>query len=334
MPTVFEVVTRLMPFGSNPSSNSIRNDSRFPMDRNADKRPWQSLPFWPPDVFAVAATLVNAAGCYANPRYVGGHPGRGSEFFNQLRLIDVCNEGLRWSNPPGPTDQNGEWSSWLFAQSALAGAWWRLVVEFGSDRIEQRGNSAARWWDDAFYLLVAADQASAGFGFISSPEPSGSGSLDNILFEQYARYCRIRSLRNLGRDAIREDYALYVQLLLDEGLVECEKHARPIGPYLPYTPYSQCRAVTAAEACVQPRTQTPQVGCTINNLSHHLALLPPVTEVRTKWMFGLTPEDILDPKHSVDSLNLLIVPFPFRIPASALRPGVACSDFDCDNLRC
>lgn len=51
--TVRAWIRHLMPNGSNPLQDKAR------------KRPsWSAYPIWPPDAFAVAATLVENSGCY------------------------------------------------------------------------------------------------------------------------------------------------------------------------------------------------------------------------------------------------------------------------------
>jgi len=57
MSTVFQVIKRLCPRG-------ITRDKK-------GKKSWKRFPFWPPDTFAVAATLVDLSGCYAHPCFAG-----------------------------------------------------------------------------------------------------------------------------------------------------------------------------------------------------------------------------------------------------------------------
>ena len=57
MPSVLEVLQRLLPKGTDPRARS--------------RRSWALPPTWPPDVFAVAGTLVSLSGCYAHPQVRG-----------------------------------------------------------------------------------------------------------------------------------------------------------------------------------------------------------------------------------------------------------------------
>jgi hypothetical protein len=67
---------------------------------------------------------------------------------------------------------------------------------------------------------------------------------------------------------------------------------------------------------VLPKARTPAVGCTLRSLSHHLALLPPRGVARAYWV---SPYDQDLNEH--DALNILIVPYPYHVPASSFRPA-------------
>ncbi|MCP1854539.1 MULTISPECIES: hypothetical protein [unclassified Bradyrhizobium] len=62
--------------------------------------------------------------------------------------------------------------------------------------------------------------------------------------------------------------------------------------------------------CVQPKSRTPTVGCTLRSLSHHLALLPPRGQVRARWVQPVFPERA---GQRPRKLGLLLLPYPFRI---------------------
>ena len=65
-------------------------------------------------------------------------------------------------------------------------------------------------------------------------------------------------------------------------------------------------------ANVLPKSRTPGVGCTVRSLSQHLALLPPRGVARAYWV---SPVNV-DPAPA-DALNILIVPFPYKIAATS-----------------
>lgn len=136
--------------------------------------------------------------------------------------------------------------------------------------------------DACLTLMMIADSASAGVGFV------------------------------VNRDRSRiADYLLEEHRRLVSG---------DVAYLLPYVPYSLCRMVPPDEVCVQPKTITAQVGCTLRSLSHHLALLPPITEVETQWMLASSGT-----VETVDrALNLLLVPFPFHIDGNCFVAGEYC----------
>jgi hypothetical protein len=80
--------------------------------------------------------------------------------------------------------------------------------------------------------------------------------------------------------------------------------------------------VPLSEVCVQPKTRTAQVGCTLRSLTHHLALLPPIGEVETSWLIGIDAEE----HEAADDrpLNLLLVPFPYAVDDDSLVAGPRC----------
>lgn len=83
---------------------------------------------------------------------------------------------------------------------------------------------------------------------------------------------------------------------------------------------SLCLAVPPSEACVQPKTVTSQVGCTLRSLSHHICLLPAISQVRTRWNISA------EGRTSQGPLNLLLVPFPYKIPSNAFQDMGAIDD--------
>jgi hypothetical protein len=68
--------------------------------------------------------------------------------------------------------------------------------------------------------------------------------------------------------------------------------------------------------CVQAKSRTPSVGCTLRSLTHHLALLPPRGQVRARWVEPVFADD---PGTRDDRLGLLLIPFPYRVADGAFR---------------
>src|SRR5881392_1299319 len=60
MSTVMQTIARLLPRGTSRGPDTPVRVS------------WSVAPSWAPDLFAVAATLVNLSGCYAHAKVTGG----------------------------------------------------------------------------------------------------------------------------------------------------------------------------------------------------------------------------------------------------------------------
>lgn len=67
---------------------------------------------------------------------------------------------------------------------------------------------------------------------------------------------------------------------------------------------------------VLPKTKTSQVGCTMRALTHNLAALPPRGQVSARWLLARDkPVAAFSGDGPAEFLNLLLVPFPYRIPS-------------------
>jgi len=82
---------------------------------------------------------------------------------------------------------------------------------------------------------------------------------------------------------------------------------------LPNVRETLCSLVPPSEACVQPKSRTAQVGCTLRSCSHHLALLPSQGVVTAHWGINVAPRQFSE------HLNLLVVPFPYVLAADAFE---------------
>jgi hypothetical protein len=120
---------------------------------------------------------------------------------------------------------------------------------------------------------------------------------------------------NMGFSTGRRGIKPFADLLIDE----YRKHFanRQNGRILKQLPSSICLMVPATEVCVQPKTMTPQCGCTLRSLSHNLALLPPSTKVRTQWMLSVQPPQWRKPRVP-NPYNILLVPYPYIVDAGCI----------------
>ena len=86
---------------------------------------------------------------------------------------------------------------------------------------------------------------------------------------------------------------------------------------LPYPRTSMCVMVPPDQAIVLPKSITSSVGCTIRSLSHHLALLPPISVLEPEWI--LSSKNRTSSSAGAERIRLLLVPFPFKIHADSFK---------------
>jgi hypothetical protein len=76
---------------------------------------------------------------------------------------------------------------------------------------------------------------------------------------------------------------------------------------------SFCRTIRADKLAVLGKQHTPQRGCTVRSLTHHLSLHE-ASEIEAKWAGPYQPD-----VGSLDVLNLLLLPWPTDVSASDFR---------------
>ncbi len=238
---------------------------------SAHSTSWLDVCVWPADLFAVAATFASRCGFYA--------AGAFSAPWDPANVCDgtyhdaVLTAGQEWRSSGQPP-------------LLVRDLWRELVNVHGPARLDERGrngtDSVPTWHAVVFKLLAIADEACTGLGFATEQ----SQTIANALTEDYKVWAR--KLRKTGRRP---------------------QAASPTGgDIFPYIPHSLCLRVPPTVACVQPKTNTPTVGCTVRSLTHHVALLPPIGDVTTHWIPAPAPPT------DESAFNVLVVPYPYQIP--------------------
>lgn len=273
-PTVFDLVRRLLPAGSRPASGGTPN--------------WDRCPEWPPDLFAVVATLVAQSDCFTRLRGQLSGEDHDTLFKEQLENnIEDGRLGEEWARNrtvPGPLEKHG---------------WEALIKTHGKEIVAEPSTAANRdlkpWEKVALRLLAVADEAGAEMGW--APRQKGQDG------QPFAASWLLRQFR----------------VLADKKLQQKEKL------FLPHLPYSICQFIPKEIACVLPKANTPRYGATLRALSHHLALLPGVGEAEAQWVIGGGFEPsapAANPAAAASDelgravpgpLNLLVIPFPFDV---------------------
>jgi hypothetical protein len=248
--TVGAVIAGLLPNGSRPRG----------------RRSWQQCPIWPPDAFAVAATLAERSGCYAEPGIVLSRMPAERED-KRRNAQTAAKAGKWWARASGKT----------LVPRAARDAWAALVAAWGDPVCAGPANGVA-WKRAAVRLLAIADEACMGVGFLP--------------------------------DANEDDI---VRSVFDE-LVPPASNA--LGLQLPA---SLAVLVSPDIACVLPKSLTPEVGCTLRSLSHHLALLPGKGAVQPQWYLSVSRPPGDEPSADENdaprthALTLLLIPFPYVV---------------------
>lgn len=248
-------------------------------DGTARARSWDGICDWPPDLFAAVATITERSGLYAEPSFTA---------YWKKRQFALSPTWIRKTRALGK-----DWAESGTPPEAVAQLWSQLIQKHGSAHFDDASGKSLEWKKIVFQLLTIADEACAGIGF---PLPANMGS------------GRRRRPVSTVQYLVANDYVAW----------EAERRRKPKTPVmggdvLPYLPHSLCVRVPPAIACVQPKTNTPAVGCTLRSLTHNLALLPSVASVTTRWRLANKDCEDLDP------FNLLIVPFPFAIPGTSFK---------------
>jgi hypothetical protein len=268
MPTVAEVIRRLLPQGTNPAPP---NEPAL-LD-------WRAPPLWPPDLFAVAATLSTISGAYAHAAVTGGT--RASAARAEAFIARVVELGGAWRTlDPVRMDE---------VLAHVQELWSRVLAAGNEPVFEHPASSAAPWCPAALELLALADEACAGIGFGGEGSPFSAA----VAYRHFAP--PVEAWRS--QDPTAADPRAGI-----------ERAAATL-----------CMLVPPEECCVQPKTHTPQVGCTPRSLAHHLALLPGLGEVTTSY--HQSPKPMCG-----DALNLLLVPFPYVMEPGDVAPGDVYAD--------
>ena len=259
-------------------------------DREEDSAPdWGQAPYLPTDVFAAAAHLLEASGAYqfiVAPFAAAGtadprYGYAGPTFSPAKADLDLWAEiGRRWADDPAVRAEiQAYWDT-------LLGCWDdRLVLTPGADA------PPPDWWPACHAMLVIADEASGDFGY------------------------DYRSAAGAARWANRlAGYAL--ETVTERRPIPSADHPGDGGHFSRHVALDSLGSdIDRHVARVFPKGRTTEIGCTLRTFSHNLTLLPPHGRANAYWHQpgGITA--VADR----DVLNLMVVPFPYRIPPGSFH---------------
>lgn len=235
---------------------------------------WEEVCRWAPDLFAVVASITERSGLYSQQIFTA-YWSR-SFVLTQEWIDDVRKFGREWADTDIPPER-------------VRTLWRDLVGRHATAPIDDPLPAALEWKKIVFDLLVIADEACAGVGFL----PESDKGVGNFLYAVYKDYIAWSKYSSANPDHVG-------------------------GDLLPHLPFSLCMHVPRGLLCVQPKASTPAVGCTLRSLTHNLALVPSVGNVRTSWI----PAG--DTREHNDPFNILVVPFPYSIPGRSFGPVDGC----------
>jgi hypothetical protein len=166
--------------------------------------------------------------------------------------------------------------------------WDELLSFFEEPLVDRSGHAVLPWWKPAVALLIISDEACKNLGY----HIDASGSLHPI-------------------EAVFQA-ALYTTSAVPTSPVGKAYSTHETYNFKMNTFTFQANTFLAR---VIPKSRTSTLGCSMRNLSHNVALVPPQGIVDLNWFRRLRfYEEDREP------LNLLLIPFPFRIGANCFRP--------------
>jgi hypothetical protein len=131
-------------------------------------------PRWPPDLFAVVATIIERSGCYARRRFTAPWL-RDRYVFDRKYIRSVRTWGQAWGRSRR-------------VPAAVQKLWQQLAV--GNHRVSnERGED---WQTVAMTLLAVADEACEGVGFATVSRTS-SPTVQSVVFKQHREYIASRT---------------------------------------------------------------------------------------------------------------------------------------------
>jgi hypothetical protein len=308
METLHNCLRRMFPVVPDDAAPPPLPYFAWPTEDGLAPDPYVTPPVMPADVFAAAGYVLQHSGAYHHviPHVVGRSERAArqiqvsSEVISRARAVAVAWRSFRPSIHYSDSDP-ALFKDWLAGEGAalafLHESWMQLWQTAGPSNVFEfirASNSPPEWWRHALFLLIAADEAAKDMGFLRYTPPANDEDHTQPWFFAPADESFFGpAVRSIARSSSVRGM-----------------------PYLLYDPVSTISSASADVVGVLPKSRTTAVGCTLRSLSHHLALLPPRGIARAGWTPYLFAEAPPDERH----MNLLLIPFPFTIPASAFEP--------------
>ena len=153
--TVRDVIKTVLPEGTN------------------EERRWDKVCQWPPDLFAVVATITERSGLYSHQIFTAYWS---NEFTpTEKWFAEIREQGRGWGETGNPS---------FYVRSL----WRDLISTYGNEPIEDSSPGALGWKKTVFDLLVIADEACAGIGFLPDSSDEEVGTIRYIVYKGYVAW--------------------------------------------------------------------------------------------------------------------------------------------------
>lgn len=245
------------------------------------------VPLWPPDVFGIAAYLVEKGDCY---RFILDQTAGTIGYQLREKRDERMVAGRLWKQFRNVDDSE------IVEYQFIHNCWNELKV--CTTTIADHN-----WILPALNLLIISDIACERIGLGIQDYPPNeipwipfTYSLINTLQDR-SKICPDGG-EWISRIGVEFDDFLFDNI--QNGDLESGNQDR-VGK-------SACILVDEEILCVHPKMNTPDVGCTLRSLSLNLSLHTGYNQVLNQW-YNKRPE-LLEKEHS---LNVLLVPFPYVI---------------------
>ena len=300
--SAFEQLKSLLPSGTRGTftSDNAETDNDYH---------WSQHPRWPPDLFAIAATILDRydghtimvrgstqSGDYELNHIISNAKEIGSNWANIL----TADEELEGDEYEGAILEN--YDRWISSEKQLETLWTSFIHKlkdvYKSDNLSDKSYVSLN--SIALQLFIIADEASEGLGFYR--DSSWLSAIYTLITKRMTdpKICEL--LRNQKSDFWMFSIIEEADKIIEDILSGPQKTSQ----------ITTCILVTANEVCVQPKIKVPDPGFTLRTMSKNLALLPPTTKVKVNWNppFG-------NEQKSEQPFNILAIPYPFTINGNA-----------------
>lgn len=280
--TVGDTIAHILPMGS-MGLEGDEDPEDEPTDDQDDRSSWRELPIWPTDLFVAVAHLVHVSGLLTyfdpDPDALFRPNDRPLCFtLTHKERVEAQAAGKQWAKDPTPSQTvNRLWAK-------VVGAW-EERIRASAHFQNARRRSVPTWWKAALQLLIIADEACVGLGAPPTSEYPERWLVEIFETIQAKPFAGDKKLAADAYQARRQRSSFGVDSDPDV-------------------------------ACVQPKSRIASVGCSLRNLTKHVAYIPHVGNVRCHWHQPIgsdLPEDR-------DTLDILLVPLPLTIEDASFHP--------------